>query len=69
MSKTPISQLLTPTQAADRLAIGRTRCYQLIRDGVIPSVRIGESPRVPAAKLDQYVERLLANQKPTRSRS
>jgi excisionase family DNA binding protein len=49
--------LLRPVEAAEVLGLGRAKVYQLIRDGGLPSVRIGKSVRVPAERLRQWVER------------
>lgn len=50
--------LLTPTEAATALGIGRSTLYQLMRCGTVPSVRIGGCRRVPAAGLSELVARL-----------
>lgn len=50
--------LLTPEEAADALSLGRTKVYQLIAEGVLRSVRIGKSRRVPVAALDDLVRAL-----------
>ena len=47
--------LLTPREAAVTLGIGRTHIYDLIARGVIPSVRIGRSVRVPADALREWI--------------
>lgn len=39
--------LLTPEQAAETLAIGRTTLYGLLSTGALPSVHIGGSRRIP----------------------
>jgi len=41
-------------EAAERLSIGRTTLYRLIRSGDIPTVRIGRSVRVPAQALERW---------------
>ena len=43
--------LLTPTEAATTLGIGRSKLYELMRAGVVPSVRIGAHRRVPADRV------------------
>lgn len=53
--------LLTVEAAADRLSIGRTTMYALIKAGHIRTVRIGHLRRVPADALHTYVQQL-ANQ-------
>ncbi len=50
--------LLTPEQAAQRLALGRTRVYALLRGGAIESVKIGRSRRIPLKALERYVAQL-----------
>jgi excisionase family DNA binding protein len=54
-----VSQLLlTPEQVARALAIGRTRVYELMASGALPSIRLGRSRRVACHVLDRYVEEL-----------
>ncbi len=50
--------LLTPEEAAETLGICRSKLYELLRAGVIESVHIGASRRVPVAGVVEYVERL-----------
>ncbi|HET6914684.1 MAG TPA: helix-turn-helix domain-containing protein [Acidimicrobiales bacterium] len=50
--------LLTPEEAAEALSLGRTKVYELIRLGVLRSVRIGKCRRVPAVALSEFVDRL-----------
>ena len=50
--------LLTPREAAAVLGIGRSKLYELLQAGQIPSVRIGKCRRIPAAALRELVERL-----------
>jgi excisionase family DNA binding protein len=45
-----------PREAAEALGIGRSKTYALIASGVLPSVRIGKSVRVPIAALRQWAE-------------
>ncbi|MFY1573383.1 helix-turn-helix domain-containing protein [Verrucosispora sp. WMMD703] len=59
---TPDNHLvLTIEQAAERLGIGRTTMYALIKTGQIRTVTIGRLRRVPTFCLDEYVQSLLAN--------
>ena len=51
--------LLTPEEAADVLRIGRAKLYDLIRNDVLRSVKIGGSRRIPRSALEQYVAALL----------
>lgn len=46
--------------AASWLAIGKTKVEELVRDGVIETVKIGRRRLVPAEALTDYVERLKA---------
>ena len=50
--------LLTPTDAADALGIGRSKLYELLRAGVIESVLIGTARRIPADALAAYIASL-----------
>ena len=47
--------LLTVKEAADRLGIGRTLMYSLIRTGEVRSVHIGRLHRVRLADLETYI--------------
>lgn len=53
--------LLTVSEAASCLGIGRSTLYELVASGEIESVTIGRSRRVPVASLAVYVDRLLAS--------
>ena len=57
----PDELLVTVEEAARRLALSRTTLYQQIRRGVIPSVRIGHSRRIPVIDLERYVDDLREN--------
>ncbi|OHX05196.1 helix-turn-helix domain-containing protein [Micromonospora sp. WMMB235] len=52
--------VLTIEEAAQRLGIGRTTMYALIKTGQIRTVTIGRLRRVPTFCLDEYVRNLLA---------
>ena len=56
--------LLTVEQAAALLAVSRTTTYCLIRDGLLRTVHIYRSCRVPLAEVRAYVERLRADGEP-----
>jgi excisionase family DNA binding protein len=47
--------LLRPNEAAELLAVGRSKLYELIAAGEVPSMKIGKSLRVPAAALERWV--------------
>lgn len=43
-------------EMAEFLRIGRSRAYELVADGEIPSVRIGRSIRVSRRELERWLE-------------
>lgn len=47
--------LLRPAEVADMLGIGRSKTYELIAAGQIPSIRIGTAVRVPLELLQEWV--------------
>ncbi|HRC40025.1 helix-turn-helix domain-containing protein [Nostocoides sp.] len=50
--------LYTLTDVATALSVGRSKVYELVRSGVLPSVRIGGSRRVRGEDLATYVDTL-----------
>lgn len=44
-----------PEEAAEALAIGRTRVYAALAAGELRSVRVGRSRRIPADALREYL--------------
>ncbi|GAA2230007.1 helix-turn-helix domain-containing protein [Herbiconiux moechotypicola] len=50
--------LITPTEAAKSLGIGRSTIYELMAAGQIPSVKIGSSRRIRTSDLARYVDSL-----------
>ena len=50
--------LLSTTEAAAALSIGRSKLYELIAAGEIEVVHIGRSSRVPVDAVHAFVERL-----------
>jgi len=50
--------LLRVEEAAEWLGLGRTKTYELVARGELPSVCIGRSRRVPLSALLSFVERL-----------
>jgi excisionase family DNA binding protein len=51
--------LLTVPEAAEALAISRSKLYELLAAGLVRSVRIDGSRRVPLEALETYVATLL----------
>ena len=47
--------LLRPVEVAEALGIGRSKAYELIGSGVIPSIRIGSSVRVTVDGLRAWI--------------
>ena len=54
--------LLKPTEAAHVLGIGRTKLFELMASGVLKSVQIGHSRRVPRDAVDSFLAQLRAQQ-------
>jgi excisionase family DNA binding protein len=54
--------LVSVEDAAQRLSIGRTTMFNLIKSGAIPSVRIGRLRRIALTALIAYTDRLTAEQ-------
>jgi excisionase family DNA binding protein len=52
--------VLRPAQVADALQISRSKSYELIAAGEIPSVLVGGCKRVPVEALRQWIDRQLA---------
>jgi len=50
--------VLTVEEAAERLGIGRTLMYALVKSGEVESIAIGRLRRIPLDALDDVVERL-----------
>jgi excisionase family DNA binding protein len=57
--------LLTPVEAAQALAIGRSKLYELLRSGELASVHIGTCRRIPADSVAEYVTMLRSRQTQT----
>jgi excisionase family DNA binding protein len=54
--------LLTVEQAAERLNLGRTTTYALIKTGQLGSVKVGRLRRIPVAAITAYTARLTTEQ-------
>ena len=50
--------LVSVKKAAEMLSISRSQCYELVRAGTIPAVRLGRSIRVSYAGLQEFISRL-----------
>jgi excisionase family DNA binding protein len=56
--------LLRPVEAAEAIGIGRSKVYELIASGELPSVRIGASVRIPVDALRAWIARQLESRQP-----
>ena len=52
--------LLTPTEAAQALGVGRTTLYELLKTGALASVCIGSCRRIPTTAVEAFVADLAA---------
>lgn len=59
--------LLSVEEGAAQLRIGRSRMFELIRQGSVLSVKVGGSRRIPYESLRSYVDHLVAEQSNTGS--
>ncbi|MFI7130170.1 helix-turn-helix domain-containing protein [Nonomuraea sp. NPDC050153] len=50
--------LLTVPEAAEALAISRSKLYQLLATGAVDSIRIDGSRRIPVSALNDYITHL-----------
>ena len=48
--------LLKPAEVTQILSIGRSKVYELINTGELPSVRIGRCIRVPKSSLENWIK-------------
>lgn len=49
-------EYLKVPEVAEILRIARSRAYELVAEGEIPSIRIGRSVRVSRGELDRWLE-------------
>ncbi len=54
--------LLRPVEVAEVLGICRSKAYELIKAGELPSIRIGCSVRVPIDQLRAWISKQQAQQ-------
>jgi excisionase family DNA binding protein len=48
-------RLLRATEVAEILSLGRSKVYEMLATGELPTVRIGTAVRVPANKLQEWI--------------
>ncbi|HEX6401718.1 MAG TPA: helix-turn-helix domain-containing protein [Pseudonocardiaceae bacterium] len=58
----PVRVLLTLDEAAERLHIGKTKIYSLVKSGEIESVLIGRLRRIHIDAINSYAARLTSQQ-------
>ena len=63
-ASTSLRLLLTVPEAAAALAISRSKLYELFAVGLVRSVRVDGSRRVPVEALEAYVAGLLDQEAP-----
>jgi excisionase family DNA binding protein len=56
------NRLLTVEEAMEVLRVSRSHIYGLILKGELESIKIGRSRRIPADSLDDFIQRLVAQQ-------
>jgi len=59
MTATPDRLMLRPSEAAEALGVSRSKAYELIASGEIPSVHVGGCLRVPVDALKAWIDRQL----------
>lgn len=63
----PEKLLYQVKEAAERINLGRSTVYTLIRTGQIESVKVGRKRLIASAALDEFVARVRAAQSPAAS--
>jgi excisionase family DNA binding protein len=53
--------LLTVSEAAQQLGIGRSLFYELLADGQVESIHVGRPRRIPTNALAAYIDRQRAS--------
>jgi excisionase family DNA binding protein len=51
------NRLLRPREVQEVVGLSRSAVYAYIASGVLPSVKVGKSVRVPSAALDEWIGR------------
>ena len=49
--------VVTVSELADMLNVGRNTAYELVRSGIIQSVRVGRNIRIPKEAVVYYISR------------
>ncbi|MBW3659612.1 MAG: helix-turn-helix domain-containing protein [Actinobacteria bacterium] len=51
------TRLITVVEAAEMIGLSRSKVYELLADGHLPSIRIGRTRRIDVTDLDAFIER------------
>jgi excisionase family DNA binding protein len=54
-------QLLKVEEAAEALQISKAKCWQLVRDGRLRSIKLDWSRRIPVAAVQEFIAALEQN--------
>lgn len=52
-----VGRLLRADEVSRALGVGRSKTYEMMAAGTLPTVRIGRAIRVPSDALDEWVQR------------
>ena len=52
----PQNRLLRPREVQEVVGLSRSAVYAYIASGVLPSVKVGKSVRVPLAALERWID-------------
>lgn len=64
-TSSPEKLLLTTSEAAERLGIGRTTLYELIRAGKLRTIKIGRRRLIPATAIPKMIATLIEESEDT----
>jgi excisionase family DNA binding protein len=51
------TRLINVSEAAEIIGLSRSKVYELLADGLLPSIRIGRTRRIDVADLDAFIDR------------
>lgn len=54
--------MLRPAEAAEAIGVSRSKAYELIASGQIPSIKVGGCVRVPVEALRAWIDRQLLDE-------
>jgi excisionase family DNA binding protein len=56
-----MSDLLTVPELAALLRVSRSKTYELLNAGTIPSLKLGRARRIPRQSVVEFIERLMSD--------